>query len=56
MIGPVILGLVADATGYREALVINASLMAGVIILFGLLAAKPPSVLPKRASKHGMMI
>jgi MFS family permease len=56
MVGPIILGLAADAAGYRQALVINAFLMAGVIILFGLLAAKPPSVLPKRASKHGMMI
>jgi len=47
MIGPIILGLVADAGSYRQALLMNASLMSGVIILFGFLAAKPPSVLPK---------
>jgi hypothetical protein len=53
MIGPIILGLVADAAGYRQALVMNASLMAGVIILFGFLAAKPNPVRPKKGPEHG---
>jgi MFS family permease len=52
MVGSIILGLVADATGYRQALVINAFLMSGAIILFGLLATKPPSVLPQKTSEH----
>jgi DHA1 family multidrug resistance protein-like MFS transporter len=46
MVGPIILGLVADAASYRQALVMNASLMFGIIILFGLLAAKPTVVRP----------
>jgi MFS family permease len=53
MAGPVALGLVADAGGYREALLANAALMVGVVVLFGLLASEPPrparrrEVLPK---------
>lgn len=44
MVGPIILGLVADAGSYRQALLVNASLMSGSVVLFGLLAAKPPVV------------
>lgn len=46
MVGPIILGLVAEAGSYRQALVVNASLMSGSIILFGLLADRPPVVDP----------
>ncbi len=55
MVGSIIIGLVADATGYRQALITNAFLMAGVIILFGLLAARPPSVPRKKDSGHGII-
>ncbi len=53
MVGSIILGLVADATGYRQALVMNASLMSGVIILFGLLAAKPTVVHSNKVNTIG---
>jgi MFS family permease len=45
--GPVILGLIADAASYRQALGINAFFMLGGIILFALLAPKPPAVSSK---------
>jgi len=47
MVGPVILGLIADAASYQQALTMNASLLSGGIILFALLAPKPPVVSPK---------
>ncbi len=50
MVGSIIIGLVADATGHRQALIMNASLTSGIIILFGFLAAKPLSVLQKKDS------
>lgn len=53
MVGPIFLGLVADAASYRQALVMNASLMSGVIILFGLLAAKPTVVHSNKVSTMG---
>jgi len=50
MVGPIILGLIADAASYRQALLVNASIMSGIIILFGLLAAKPPVVHPNNVT------
>ncbi len=50
MVGPIILGLIADAASYRQALLVNASIMSGIVILFGLLAAKPPVVHPNNVT------
>lgn len=41
VLGPVALGLVADALGYRKALLANAALMAGLVMFFWLLAPSP---------------
>lgn len=49
MLGPVILGLIADAFGYREALITNATLMACLVIIFWLLA--PASALAGRGGR-----
>jgi MFS family permease len=49
-IGPIILGLISDVADYRQALMINASLMFGGIILFALLAPKPSMVSPKHST------
>ncbi|MFB3883892.1 MAG: MFS transporter [Thermodesulfobacteriota bacterium] len=45
--GPVILGLIADAVTYRQALGINSFLMLGGIILFAPFAPKPSAVSSK---------
>lgn len=41
MCGPVVMGMLSDAGGYSFALTVNASLMAGIVVLFWLAATIP---------------
>jgi len=40
VIGPLVLGLVSDMAGYREALMLNGLLLVGIMVVFALLASK----------------